>query len=178
MLFLDTNNCDNTFCEPCQHRSITIHAIKYCEQCDERYCDNCAVNHTVQKLTRSHTLTVCSSKLKESACVRCEPCLQKGVDSSVAFKCEECKYGMCTDCKDSHLSNPETSKHTISMIKEVYDCKPCFAKGVITTAATFCLDCDYPVALCVPCGELHATTETFRNHKMSSDLSNLMSRYI
>jgi hypothetical protein len=43
-------------CEPCQHRNITVTATKYCDECEEKYCESCTFSHIVQKRTKTHKL--------------------------------------------------------------------------------------------------------------------------
>jgi hypothetical protein len=43
-------------CEPCQHRNITVTATKYCDECEEKYCESCALSHMVQKRTKAHKI--------------------------------------------------------------------------------------------------------------------------
>jgi hypothetical protein len=51
-------------CEPCQRRNITVTATKYCDECEEKYCESCALGHIAQKRTKTHKIVDITKPMK------------------------------------------------------------------------------------------------------------------
>lgn len=49
---------EDTFCETCLYEDVQTKATHYCKTCDvpEPLCNDCAKQHTRQKLSRDHKL--------------------------------------------------------------------------------------------------------------------------
>lgn len=43
-------------CDPCAENENEVTAVRYCEECEEYYCNKCTEMHLVQKITRKHKL--------------------------------------------------------------------------------------------------------------------------
>lgn len=54
----DEPNQEDMFCDPCLYADIKIKATHYCKTCDdpEPLCNDCARQHTRQKLSRHHEI--------------------------------------------------------------------------------------------------------------------------
>jgi hypothetical protein len=80
-------------CEPCQHRNITVTATKYCDECEEKYCESCTLSHMVQKRTKTHKLVDITKEIINKKL--CEPCDSKNKSINATYVCDDCDENLC-----------------------------------------------------------------------------------
>lgn len=54
----DQTDQEDIFCDPCLYEDVKTKATHYCKTCDfsEPLCNDCAKQHTRQKLSRDHEM--------------------------------------------------------------------------------------------------------------------------
>lgn len=173
----DYQSLDNiiysTECEVCKRKNIKTIALKFCKDCLEYLCNDCASKHEASKATQSHTIVDVNDKsdIAKQNCVseskKCEPCEATGQDSDALRYCEECEELLCGDCTSSHKVSKATRKHTPIGIDEMKpedckNCEPCQYKDLRIKALKFCNDCEE--MLCETCSNSHCFQKATKHH--------------
>ena len=112
-LFFINDQCDNistcrsimeTICDPCSEKNKTLVAEKYCSDCEENLCTECAEWHLRCKVFRSHHLIDLSSigpRIPPSYEINCEI----HTDVKIDYFCSQHDVVCCRVClSDSHRS--------------------------------------------------------------------------
>ena len=91
-------------CDPCLERNATVHAKKYCSECEEKLCAECTESHRGFKAFKSHHVIDLSSvgaKILPTSKVNCDI----HTDVQVDYFCSQHDVVCCRACiPDSHSS--------------------------------------------------------------------------
>ena len=111
-------------CEVCEAAGRTDtsknNATMFCVECQEKFCDDCSINHKNYKISRSHEQVKLDEGftrntegiIRTSAAATCE----KHKDKTLDVFCRDCKMAICVVCFiASH------KQHDCSDISEVVD---------------------------------------------------------
>ncbi|XP_052073696.1 uncharacterized protein LOC127711629 [Mytilus californianus] len=91
------------FCDICNHRHITNHAIFWCPECDENYCEKCKSHHDVAKATKKHETISIENALKIPKVVQDIKINCTDHDERFVYFCREHEQPCCIKClNDCH----------------------------------------------------------------------------
>lgn len=108
----------------------------------------------------------------------CEPCSSENNMVNAVYFCEECDENVCEDCYNFHQVQPENEKHRVTGIsRNMIFCKSCHGFEKETEATSFCIDCSVPNPFCDACAKQHKKMKRNRDHRMSSDIGQLRTRF-
>ncbi|XP_071148474.1 uncharacterized protein [Mytilus edulis] len=108
----------------------------------------------------------------------CEPCSIEDSTVNALFFCEECDENLCEECFNFHQAQTETRQHKVTGIsRNTIFCKPCRSLKREHEATSFCIDCHVPDPLCDACAHKHTKMKLTKYHRISSDISQLHSRF-
>ena len=113
-------------CEPCQHRNITVTATKYCNVCEEKYCESCTLSHMAKKLTKMHKIVDITKDFIDKKL--CEPCDSKNKGINATYICDDCDENLCEACKKFHMLLKRNKNHKIRSLVQQLFCETCSAQ--------------------------------------------------
>jgi DNA-binding FrmR family transcriptional regulator len=91
-------------CDPCLESNKTVHAEKYCSECEEKLCAECTESHRRFKAFKSHDVIDLSSigaRIQPSSKINCEI----HTDVQIDYFCSQHDVVCCRACiPDSHSS--------------------------------------------------------------------------
>jgi hypothetical protein len=91
-------------CDPCLERNKTVHAEKYCSECEEKLCAECTESHRGFKAFKSHHVIDLSSvgaRILPTSKINCEI----HTDVQIDYFCSQHDAVCCRACiPDSHRS--------------------------------------------------------------------------
>ena len=99
-------NFSKTYCDICHGKGINSTVQTICKECREFYCKNCSVSHSLQKISKHHTMFDLLSTY-------CDICHGKGIQSNVRTICKECREFYCQNCSISHTLQKVAKGHTM-----------------------------------------------------------------
>ncbi|XP_045207826.2 uncharacterized protein LOC123559790 [Mercenaria mercenaria] len=159
-------------CDPCNLAKKQVQAAYFCEECEERLCENCFTDHKTRKATKLHDPVGTIPKLSTNIKL-CEPCEMGGRSNTAANFCEDCDEYLCEECTQVHQVRKATKSHALipaSIIKEracqsdevQKYCEPCESFGKNKEATKYCAECDE--LLCDACTETHSMSKITKTH--------------
>ena len=77
-----------------------------CKECREFYCKDCSESHSLQKISKHHTMF-------DLLATYCDICHGKGIHSKVQTICKECRELYCKECSTSHSLQKVSKSHTL-----------------------------------------------------------------
>lgn len=148
---------------------MTVTATKYCNECEEKYCESCTLSHMAQKQTKKHKIVDITEEIIDKKL--CEPCDSKNKSINATYVCDDCDENLCEECKKFHMFQQQNKSHKIRSLVQQLFCETCSAQGSDIIAVSYCLDCKEPELYCESCAEQHTSMKMSRSHKMSTDLT-------
>jgi hypothetical protein len=70
-----------------------VTATKYCDECEEKYCESCALDHIAQKRTKTHKIVDITKEIIDKKL--CEPCDSKNKSINATYVCDDCDENLC-----------------------------------------------------------------------------------
>ncbi|XP_045178579.2 uncharacterized protein LOC123538489 [Mercenaria mercenaria] len=165
---------DPVYCDPCLLSENETTAFKYCNECEEKLCDDCAKSHSKRKVTSSHKLISVEDIVKNAeGNPLCSPCADTDKRSKADTFCKECDEYLCSQCTRSHKMRRATRFHEpidVEYLKSqsrqsdemIPLCQPCEDNNSATRAANYCKECDE--YLCESCTKKHLNRKATKSH--------------
>lgn len=163
---------DLPFCQPCKDKGKDIHALKYCQLCEEYLCEGCTADHLLRKATKSHTLVsvpadqhLTEDKTNLENCKICDICLNLNRNEIATSFCQECKELLCDHCSKRHRTAKITKSHILTSSEYLEytttNCNICEENAIM-----YCNVCEE--ALCKKCANKHERQRLTKDHAIES----------
>ena len=94
------------FCDICREKGLQSKVRTICKECREFYCQNCSDTHSIQKISKHHSMVDLST-------THCDICFGKGKQSTICTICQECRELYCDDCSKSHSLQKISKSHML-----------------------------------------------------------------
>lgn len=98
------------YCDPCNFSDTLNIASAYCNDCEERLCEDCVSRHAKRKATSTHNPVAIQHREKDNT-HRCSPCKDDDKVIMASMFCQECEEYLCERCTKSHKSRKATRLH-------------------------------------------------------------------
>ncbi|XP_053406619.1 gastrula zinc finger protein XlCGF46.1-like [Mercenaria mercenaria] len=168
----ETSSDEIKECDPCLISDKSSPAGKYCSECEENLCEDCARNHSKRKATSSHKLILIQETHSDTYLL-CNPCTDNEKVSKAVSFCDMCEEYLCNTCTQSHKIRKATRLHEPINIEElnrykksaekIPSCALCEESGIRSTASYYCEECEE--YLCEMCKESHSIRKATKLHR-------------
>lgn len=145
--------------EECFYFDITL----YLPQFDKKKIKN---NHKLIQILQE------VDQFSKDENIKCTLCIESDIEKVATLICKAEKKFLCNECGNNHKLDDSIKHHKIARLQDdKMICDLCLDSSI--PGYGFCLDCEHPEVLCLPCSKRHCSNEEFANHEICNDL-NLM----